>query len=101
MLASESLPPQFNVASWFVDRNITEGRGATPAFQYEGRTLTYGQVQELVNRTGNALLEIGVEAENRVLMLWLGARELMRRLVDDRRIGAGVICRPTSERTLV
>ena len=45
MIASESLPAQFNVASWFVDRNVAEGRGAAPAFQYEGRTLTYAQVQ--------------------------------------------------------
>ena len=71
MIASESLPAQFNVASWFVDRNVAEGRGAAPALQYEGRTLTYAQVQELVNRTGNALLEIGVEPENRVFMLCL------------------------------
>src|SRR5262245_27780691 len=88
MIASESLPSHFNVASWFVDRNVAEGRGAAPAFQYEGRTLTYGQVQELVNRTGNALLEIGVEAENRVLMLCLDAPEFIATFWGAIKIGA-------------
>ena len=68
MNASELLPAEFNVATWFVDRNVAEGRGAAPAFRYDDRTLTYADVQELVDRTGNALRELGVEAENRVLM---------------------------------
>src|SRR5438552_13556822 len=61
MNASELLPAQFNAATWFVDRNVTEGRGAVPAFSYEGNTLSYADVLELVNRTGNALLDFGVE----------------------------------------
>jgi len=35
MNASELLPAQFNVSTWFVDRNVAEGRGAAPAFHYE------------------------------------------------------------------
>ncbi len=38
-----------NAASWFVDRNVDEGRGASPAFHCEDRTLTYADVQELVS----------------------------------------------------
>src|SRR5437763_13833754 len=71
MNASDVLPAQFNVASWFVDKNVAEGRGASPAFLHEDRTLTYADVQELVNRTGNALLELGVEMETRVILLCL------------------------------
>src|SRR2546425_383010 len=77
MNASDVLPAQFNVASWFVDKNVAEGRGASPAFLHEDRTLTYADVQELVNRTGNALLELGVEMETRVLMLCLDAPEFI------------------------
>ena len=36
MIAAEHLPQQFNVATWFVDRNIDEGRGSSPAFRHEG-----------------------------------------------------------------
>src|SRR6266850_566792 len=99
MIASESLPAQFNVASWFVDRNVAEGRGAAPAFHYEGRTLTYGQVQELVNRTGNALLEIGVEPENRVLMLCLDAPEFIGTFWGAIKIGAVPVPTNTLMRT--
>src|SRR5439155_615070 len=77
MNASELLPAQFNAATWFVARNVTEGRGAVPAFSYEGNTLSYADVLELVNRTGNALLDFGVEPENRVLMLCLDTPEFI------------------------
>ena len=61
MNASDFLPAEFNVATWFVDRPVAEGRGAAPAFHCEDRVLTYADVQELANRTGNALRELGVE----------------------------------------
>ena len=37
MNASDLLPAEFNVASWFVDRPVIEGRGAAPAFHCEDR----------------------------------------------------------------
>src|SRR5437899_469849 len=88
MNASDVLPAQFNVASWFVDKNVAEGRGASPAFLHEDRTLTYADVQELVNRTGNALLELGVEMETRVLMLCLDAPEFIGTFWGAIKIGA-------------
>jgi benzoate-CoA ligase len=77
MNAADSLPPRFNVASWFVDRHLAEGRGAAPAFHYEGRSLTYADLHELVSRTGNALRELGLEREDRVLLLCLDAPEFL------------------------
>ena len=88
MIASEQLPQQFNVATWFVDRNIAEGRGHAPAFHYENRTLTYGDVQDLVNRTGNVLLELGVQMEDRVLVLCLDAPEFLGAFWGAIKIGA-------------
>ena len=66
-----------NAASWFVDRNVDEGRGAVPGFALRGRTLAYADVQELVGRTGNALLELGIRREDRVLLLCLDAPEFV------------------------
>jgi benzoate-CoA ligase len=77
MNAADSLPQRFNVATHFLDRHVAEGRGAAPAFHCEGRVLTYGGVQELANRTGNALRELGVDLEQRVLMLCLDAPEFL------------------------
>jgi benzoate-CoA ligase len=88
MIASESLPAQFNVATWFVDRNVDEGRGAMPAFHCEGRTLTYGDVQDLANRTGNALRDLGIGMEDRVLVLCLDTPEFLGAFWGAIKIGA-------------
>src|SRR5882724_6259387 len=99
MNASELLPAQFNVATWFVDRNVAEGRGAAPAFRHEDRTLTYADVLDLGNRTGNALAEIGVEPENRVLMLCLDTPEFIGTFWGAIKIGAVPIPTNTLMRT--
>jgi len=88
MIASEILPQQFNVATWFVDRNVDEGRGASPAFHCEGRTLSYADVRDLANRTGNALLELGVGPEDRVLVLCLDGPEFLGAFWGAIKIGA-------------
>ncbi|MBI1958274.1 MAG: benzoate-CoA ligase family protein [Candidatus Rokubacteria bacterium] len=76
-LSSFQVPESFNAASYFVDRHVEEGRGGRVAFHYEETTLTYGALQELVNRTGNALLALGVEREQRVLALLLDSPEFL------------------------
>ena len=84
----ESLPAQFNVATWFVDRNVAEGRGASPAFRYEDRVLTYADVLDLTNRTGNALRSLGIGMEDRVLVLCLDAPEFLGAFWGAIKIGA-------------
>jgi benzoate-CoA ligase len=88
MNASDFLPVEFNVASWFVDRPVAEGRARAPAFRCEDRVLTYGDVQDLVNRTGNALRELGVEMEQRVLLLCLDTPEFLGAFWGAIKIGA-------------
>ncbi|HSE96588.1 MAG TPA: benzoate-CoA ligase family protein [Methylomirabilota bacterium] len=88
MNASETLPAQFNVATYFLDRNLAEGRGQEPAFFCEDRVLTYADVHDLATRTGNALRELGVEREHRVLMICLDAPEFLGTFWGAIRIGA-------------
>src|SRR5262245_1498130 len=88
MKAGDLLPSGFNVATWFVDRNIAEGRAAAPAFLYEDRVLSYGDVHALANRTGNALLDLGVGMEDRVLMICLDAPEFIGTFWGAIKIGA-------------
>src|SRR5919108_4576858 len=83
-----SLPAQFNVAAWFLDRNVAEGRGGATAFRYEDRLLTYADVQELANRTGNALRDLGVAMEDRVLVVCLDAPEFLGAFWGAIKIGA-------------
>jgi benzoate-CoA ligase len=88
MIAADDLPSEFNVATYFVDRNVEEGRGTRTAFICDGRTLTYADVQDLANRTGNALLELGVRMEQRVLILCLDAPEFLGAFWGAIKIGA-------------
>ena len=64
----ESLPASFNAAAFFVDRHVTEGRAGRTAFRFAGRSITYGDVADLVARGAGALAEAGLDAEQRVLL---------------------------------
>jgi benzoate-CoA ligase len=88
MNASDTLPPDFNVATWFIDRNVAEGRATRPAFLYEDRVLTYADVQDLVDRTGNALRDLGLGMEDRIVMLCLDAPEFIGTFWGAIKIGA-------------
>jgi benzoate-CoA ligase family protein len=99
MNASETLPQEFNVATYFVDRNVAEGRGAHPAFLYEDRVFTYADVLDLTNRAGNTLLDLGVVAEDRVWMCCLDAPEFVGAFWGAIKIGAIPIPTNTLMRT--
>jgi len=61
----------FNAADYFVDRNIRQGRGHKIAIYTEHRNYTYNDVQKMVHKTANALRDLGVRIEDRVMMLML------------------------------
>lgn len=82
------LPDQFNAATYFVDRNVEEGRGDKVAIYYQDRTYTYKEVQDLVNRTGNALRGLDVRMENRVLLMLLDCPEFAASFFGAMKIGA-------------
>jgi acyl-coenzyme A synthetase/AMP-(fatty) acid ligase len=82
------VPARFNAATFFVDRHVAEGRGDKVAFFHDGGSLTYAGLQELVNRTGNALLELGVRPEQRVLCLLLDSPEFLAAFWGAIKIGA-------------
>jgi benzoate-CoA ligase family protein len=67
VIRHEDIPHDFNLASWFLDRNIEEGRGDRVALH--GRTsVSYRDLAALQNRAGNVLLDLGVRPEDRVLL---------------------------------
>lgn len=75
--AAVSLPEIFNAATYFVDRNVEEGRGGKVAIECGGERVTYRQVLERVNRVGSALREQpGVGREERVWLLMLDGPEM-------------------------
>jgi 4-hydroxybenzoate-CoA ligase len=61
----------FNAADYFLDRNIRQGRGHKIAIYTDNRNYTYNDVQKMANKTANALRDLGLGLEDRVMMLML------------------------------
>ncbi len=61
----------YNAAAYFVERHLAEGRGDKPAFIDPSRTITYRELSDEAARVGPMLARLGVERENRVLMIML------------------------------
>jgi len=74
-MKSIQLPDIFNVATHFVDRHISEGRGARIAFECGDERVSYRQLFERVNRAGNMLKKLDVRQEERIGMLLLDTPE--------------------------
>ena len=62
-------PERFNMAWYFLDRNVEEGRGEKECLYYRDEAYTYREVQARANRFGNALRALGVDVEDRVLLV--------------------------------
>jgi len=60
---------RFNATEFFVDRHVVEGRAGRRVFRAAGAVTTYGELAEAVNRTGHALAGLGIEIENRVVLV--------------------------------
>src|SRR4051812_40072141 len=82
------LPEEFNAASYFVDRHITEGRGDKVAIECGDRRVTHRELFEQVNQVGNALKSLGIRAEERVFLLLLDTPEFASSFFGAIKIGA-------------
>jgi benzoate-CoA ligase len=88
-IALDALPAELNAATYFVDRNVQEGRGDKVAVECGERQITYRQVLEQTNRLGNALRDqLGVRREERVLLLLLDTPEFVYAFFGAMKIGA-------------
>ncbi len=62
--------PVFNVAVAFIDRHLTENRADKVVIRMTtGDQVTYGELADRVNRCGNALLSLGAQRNDRILMI--------------------------------
>lgn len=62
-------PERFNMAWYFLDRNLEEGRGGKTCLRWRDRAYTYAEVQAHANRFANALRRLDVAIEDRVLIV--------------------------------
>jgi benzoate-CoA ligase family protein len=85
----DELPDRYNLAADLLDGNLEAGREHRVAIRTpDGATLTYGEVADQANRVGNALAQLGVEIENRVLMAVLDGPEFVTTFLGSIKLGA-------------
>jgi benzoate-CoA ligase family protein len=80
----EDIPHEFNIASYFVDRNSP----SRTALLTNGGPITYGELASRVNRAGNALLELGVRPGDRVLIAMNDGVEFVAAWYGAQKVGA-------------
>ncbi len=69
MLQFPDFPERFNMAWYFLDRNLEEGRGDKVCLYYEDDRYTYREVWNKANRFAAALKRLGLRQEDRVLLV--------------------------------
>ncbi len=79
---------RYNVASKLVDTLVESGEGDRVAVYYCDRTYTRRQLFDMVNRAGNALLDLGVRVEERVLISLYDSPEALASFLGAIKIGA-------------
>jgi benzoate-CoA ligase family protein len=82
------LPEIFNVVTYFVDRNVIDGRGEKTAILCGKDRVTYRQLFERTNRVGNALRQLDVRREERVLIVLPDCPEFLYCFFGAIKIGA-------------
>jgi benzoate-CoA ligase family protein len=63
------LPEYINLGSYYLDVNLALGRADMAALHYKGQVYSFLDLWRLTNRVGNVLKAVGVEPENRVLLI--------------------------------
>jgi benzoate-CoA ligase family protein len=82
------VPDSFNLASYLVDRHLSEGRAGNIALYHQDRKISYADLAASVNRTGNMLIKLGVEIENRVVFVLPDSPEFFYCFLGAMKIGA-------------
>jgi benzoate-CoA ligase len=90
MFTTPTFPERFNMAHYFLDARIEEGRGDHIAVIDDAGRYTYRQVQAMANQVGNALTAMGVGVEDRVLIGLFDGVEFAATFFGVLKIGAVV-----------
>ena len=80
-----------NIADFFLDARVREGRGDRTALQTDAGRLTYREVQALANRYANVVSTAGVTPEQRVIIALPDGPDYVAALFGILKIGAVVV----------
>ena len=82
---------QLNVADWFLDARVREGRGERTALITDTRRWTYREVQARANQYADVLSRAGVKPEQRVIVALGDGADYVAALFGILKIGAVVV----------
>jgi benzoate-CoA ligase len=82
------IPERFNMVEALVDSQVRQGRGDRVAVVTEQETWTYDRLARLINKTGNALRGLGVDREQRVVLMLHDTPEFIAAYLGAMKIGA-------------
>ncbi len=91
------IPRDYNAAHDLVERNLAAGRAGKIAYIDDGGAYTYAELAERVNRCANALVGLGLQAEQRVLLCLLDTIDFPAAFLGS--IKAGIV--PVAGNTLL
>ncbi|GAA4553525.1 benzoate-CoA ligase family protein [Amycolatopsis samaneae] len=77
-----------NLATYFLDRHVAEGRGARTALYTGERAISYAELAKLTNRVGHVLRDAGVRSGQRVLLALGDGEEFVASWYAAQKIGA-------------
>lgn len=97
--AQTEIPDHYNLVDHFIDRHLREGRSEKTAVICGDRRLTYSDIAVMVNRAGNGLVELGLQAGQRVLLALPDIPEFVAAYFAAMKIGAVPVPTNTALRT--
>src|SRR5258705_5716883 len=81
-------PERFNMADYFLYHNLEEGREDKVCLYFEDKVWTYRETAISSNKVGNALRDLGLEMEQRILIVLPDCPEFVWSWFGAARIGA-------------
>jgi len=84
-------PAHLNIADFFLDARVREGRGDRTALLTDAGRVSYREVQALANRYANVLSSAGVAPEQRVIIALPDGPDYVAALFGILKIGAVVV----------
>ena len=81
-------PETFNIADYFLDARLLEGKADRTAILTDHERLSYADIRAAANRFGNVLRDTGVKPEQRVIVSLPDGPEFVAALFGTLKIGA-------------
>ena len=82
------IPVELNMGELLLDDHVKKGQGERPAIHYLDRTFTYSWLKDNANKAANALEYLGLEIENRFMILLHDSPEFVVSFLAGLRMGA-------------